>query len=112
MRKMSALVLAAMLGLGLTVSTASADAAKGQKLYLKFMKGSTGLNGGEFATQQTMAEWKELCANSGAGLVDTYAAKFPDAADFLQGDRFKRFQPDICDFLIEYASDSGNVPAC
>lgn len=111
MRKLSALLLATFLGLGLCVSTASADAAKGQKLYLKFMKGPTGLNGAQFAAQHTQAEWEALCADGGAGFIEEYSAKFPDAEKFLKG-KFKRFQPDICDFVINYASDSGNVPSC
>ncbi len=112
MRKITALALAIMVGLGLTVSTASADPARGQKLYLKFMKGPTGVNGAQFAAQHTIAEWKDLCANEGAGFIKEYSAKYPDAADFLGGAQFKRFQSDICDFVIHYAKDSGNVPAC
>lgn len=111
MKKLTTLALAVALGLSLSVGTASADAAKGQKLYLKFMKAPTGLNGGQFAAQHTQAEWKALCENGGAGFVEEYSAKFPDAADFLKG-KFSRFQQDICDFVINYASDSGNVPSC
>ena len=110
MKKLATLALAAALGLGFSVSTASADVVKGQKLYLKFLKASTGMKGGEFASQHTQAEWKALCDNNGAGFIEEYSAKFPDAADFLNGN-FKRFQPDICDFVINFASDSGNVPS-
>lgn len=111
MKKLATLALAAALGLGLSVSTASADAVKGQKLYLKFMKAPTGMNGGEFAAQHTQAQWQALCENNGAGFIEEYSAKFPDLEKFLKGN-FSRFQPDICDFVINFASDSGNVPSC
>ncbi|QKG29533.1 hypothetical protein [Campylobacter sp. RM16187] len=110
--KFASIAFAALVGLSLTVSSASADHARGQKLYLKFMKDATGIKGDAFAAQHTIAEWKNLCSNEGAGFIDEYSKKYPNAADFLKGPQFKKFQPDICDFVIHYAKDSGNVPSC
>ena len=112
MKRLVTFVLAAMLGLSLAVTTASADPAKGQRYYLKFMKKATGVNGAKFATQHTQAEWKALFAGDASAFIKEYSAKYPDAEKFLNGKKFKKFMPDIKDFAIEYASDSGNVPSC
>lgn len=110
--KFASIAFAALVGLSLTVSSASADHARGQKLYLKFMKDATGIKGDAFAAQHTISEWKALCENGAEGLIKEYSQKYPGAAEFLQGSQFKKFQPDICDFVIHYAKDSGNVPSC
>lgn len=112
MKKIASIAFAALVGLSLAVSGASADHARGQKLYLKFMKDATGIKGDAFAALHTIAEWKGLCENEGAGFIKEISAKFPGASEFLNGAQFKKFQPDICDFVIHYAKDSGNVPAC
>lgn len=98
---------------GMVSTSALADAAKGQKYYLKFLKKKTGLNGGEFATKHTQAEWQDLFANGGAKFIEKYSAEYPDASKFFNGDKFKnKYMQHISDFLINYASDSGNVPSC
>lgn len=111
MNKLTKFLFIAILGLGLAISSVSADAAKGQKLYLKFMKSSTGMNGAEFASERTMAEWKALCADNGKGFIDEYSERFPEMESFFKG-RFDKFQSDICDFVINFANDSGNIPSC
>lgn len=112
MKRLVTFVLAVMLGLSMAVSTASADPAKGQKYYLKFMKKTTGLNGAKFAAQHTQAEWKTLFEGDAAAFIKEYSAAYPDAAEFLNSDKFQKFMPHIKDFAIEYANDSGNVPSC
>ena len=112
MKRLVTLVLAVMLGLSMVVSSALADPAKGQKYYLKFMKKATGINGAKFAAQHTQAEWKVLFDGDAAAFIKEYSAKYPDAAKFLNGEKFQKFMPDIKDFAIEYANDSGNVPSC
>ena len=110
--KFARVPLVTIVALGLATSFASADPARGQKLYLKFMKDATGIKGDAFSTQHTIEEWKKLCENGGADLIKEYSEKYPNAAEFLKGEQFKKFQPDICDFVIHYAKDSGNVPSC
>ena len=112
LKKLASIALASLLGLSMAVSTASADHARGQKLYLKFMKDATGIKGDAFAALHTISEWKKLCENEGSGFIKEISAKFPNASEFLKGAQFKKFQPDICDFVIHYAKDSGNVPSC
>ncbi|MDD2384121.1 MAG: hypothetical protein PHN18_08020 [Sulfurospirillaceae bacterium] len=112
MKKIIGLLVTAFFVLGLMSTNAMADAAKGQKYYLKYMKNDSGMNGAKFATQHTQAEWKALFAGKGEKFIAEYSAKIPGLKAFLEGDKFAKFMPDIRDFCVEYASDSGNVPSC
>ncbi len=77
------------------------------------MKSDTGLNGSQFATQFTQSEWKEMFNDDGKAFIEKYATKYPHMVDFFEGDRFKnRMMGDIKSFLINYASDSGNIASC
>ena len=112
MKKVIGLLVTAFFVLGLMSTNAMADAAKGQKYYLKYMKNDSGLNGAKFATQHTQAEWKALFDGKGEKFIAEYSKKFPALEGFLKGEKFAKFMPDIKDFCLEYASDSGNVPSC
>jgi len=113
MKKFITMLLASFLMVGSLATFASANADKGQRYYLKFMKKDTGLNGSQFATQFTESEWKKMFENDGEAFISKYAEKYPHMADFFEGDRFKnRMMGDIKSFLIRFASDSGNVASC
>jgi len=113
MKKILSILLAGFLLVGMMSSSALADAAKGQKYYLKFFKKKTGLNGAKFATQHTQDEWKVLFANDAEKFIAEYSKKYPKMEKFLTGDKFKsKYSKHIADFCVEYASDSGNVPSC
>ena len=111
MKRVTGLLLAIFLGLSLATSTALADPAKGQKLYLKYMKKTTGMNGAKFAAVHTQDEWEELFENDGEGFKAEFGTS-DRAKKFFEGAKFKKIMPHIQDFVIEYASDSGNVPSC
>lgn len=104
LKKLSALLFACVLGLGFIGTTAFADAAKGQKLYLKFLKGPCGMDGGSMASKHTQAEWQAI-QNDGK-LVEKLSEYCPDSKPLND-----RFVSDVYDFLHTYASDSGNVPS-
>jgi hypothetical protein len=112
MKKLIGFLVSALFIVGLMSTSAMADAAKGQKYYLKYMKEGSGLNGAKFATLHTQAEWKALFDGKGEKFIAEYSKKFPGLEAFLKGDKFEKFMPDIKDFCIEFASDSGNVPSC
>ena len=112
MKKVFGLLVSAFLVLGLMSTSAFADAAKGQKYYLKYMKDGSGMNGAKFAAQHTQAEWKALFDGKAEKFVAEYGKKYPGLDGFLKGDKFDKFMPDIRDFCVEFASDSGNVPSC
>ena len=105
MKTMTKLAVAALLGMTLLSSTASADVKKGQKIYLKKMKAACGFNGVKFAQKHTQDEWEAIHE----------AGKFGDEVQKLcpKLKKFKKkYIPDVYDFAYEYASDSGHVPAC
>lgn len=113
MKKLVMILLSAFLMVGVVSTSAFADAAKGQKYYLKFFKKKTGITGAEFATQHTISEWENLFANSGEAFVAEYSKKFPKLAEFFSSEKFKtKYMEHIKDFCVQYASDSGNVPSC
>lgn len=112
MKKLATLFFSAFLMLGLISTQAMADAAKGQKYYLKYMKDGAGMNGAKFAAEHTQAQWKELFEGNGEKFVAEYSKKYPNLAEFLSSDKFAKFMPHIKDFCIEYAIDSGKVPSC
>ena len=101
-----ALVGAIALGLGTTV--ASADAIKGQKLYVKKLKSACGgLEGSKMANKHTQSEWKAVY-DSGK-LADKIKEYCPGATDKNLKDNWIT---DYYDFFYKFASDSGNVPSC
>ncbi len=104
MTKFTKLAVAALLGLAVVSTTASADAAKGQKLYSKKLKKACGINGAKFAAKHTQDEWEKI---KGAG-------KFSDeVANICHGAKLKsKYESHIYDFAYKFASDSGNVPSC
>ena len=105
MNIMTKLAASALLGVVLLSSSASADVKKGQKIYLKKMKAPCGFNGVKFAQKHTQDEWEAIHE----------AGKFSDEVKKLCP-KLKKFKenyvPHVYDFAYEYASDSGNVPAC
>ncbi|MCK9257171.1 MAG: cytochrome C [Sulfurospirillaceae bacterium] len=105
LKKLTALLFACALGLAFVSTAAFADAAKGQKLYLKFLKGSCGMDGGTMATKHTQAEWKAI--QDEGKLVEKLQEYCPNSKPLKDN-----FVPDVYDFLHNYASDSGNVPSC
>jgi hypothetical protein len=98
MTKMTKIVLASIVGLALSTTTVSADAAKGQKLYAKFFKASCGMTGAKFAGMKKGSEWN-------AGSLSAELGK-------CKGADMTKNKPDLLDFVKAYSKDSGKVPAC
>ena len=107
MNKLLKLVLASMMILAVSTTVASADVAKGQKLYLKKLKGSCGMNGAKMATQHSQDEWESFKENG--TLAEELKRMCPSAKDKALKEKYL---PHYFDFFFEYANDSGNVPSC
>jgi len=105
MTKLTKIAVATLLGLAVVSTTASADAAKGQKIYSKKLKKACGINGAEFAAKHTQDEWAQI--NESGKLADEITKICPNAKP-LKAKKLK----DLYDFVEEFASDSGNVPSC
>ncbi len=106
MTKFSKLAVAALFAFAVMGTTASADVAKGQKLYSKKLKGACGMTGAKFAGKHTQDQWEEI-KNSGKFVseVETICPK-------AKGKFKDKWTGNTYDFVYEYASDSGNVPSC
>jgi hypothetical protein len=105
MNKLLKLVLAGAIALAMGTTVASADVAKGQKLYSKKLKKACGMTGAKMAAKHTQDGW-EAKKDS---LADEIKAICPNVKDKSLKDKFL---PHYFDFFYEYASDSGNVPSC
>ena len=104
MNNITKMAVAALLGLALLSSTASADVKKGQKIYLKKLKAPCNMGGAKFAQIHTQDEWESIHE---AGKFAAEVTKICPKAKIKS-----KYVPHVYDFVYEYASDSGNVPAC
>ena len=94
-----------LLALGSTVATA--DAAKGQKLYTKKLKSACGITGAAMAGKHSQDEWEKI--QDEGNLNKEIKTICPDVNQKALKDKYT---PHYFDFFYEYASDSGNVPSC
>ncbi len=104
MKNFLKLVLAGVVALGVVTTVASADAAKGQKIYSKKLKKACGFNGAKFAAKHTQDEWKAIGVK---GMQDEIKKLCPNAKPLKE-----KYLKDVYDFAYKFASDSGNVPSC
>ena len=107
MNKIVKIALGATLLLALGTTAATADVAKGQKLFTKKLKGACGVTGAVMAGKHTQGEWEEI--NAAGKLADEIKVICPKVKDkALKGKYLEHY----FDFFNEYGSDSGNVPSC
>lgn len=106
MTKFTKLAVAALFAVAALGTTASADVAKGQKLYSKKLKGACGMTGAKFAAKHTQDEWEEI--KEAGKFADEVKAICPKVEKGYND----KWSDHIYDFAYEYASDSGNVPSC
>ncbi len=110
MNSISKIALAALLGLTLFSTTASADAEKGKKLYQKNLKESCGFSGAVFAAKFKQADWEKAYK---AGALDKKMIEAcPSGKAFIESDKFKKVEEHLYDFVHTNAKDSGNIPSC
>ena len=103
MNKLLKLAFTSAVALSLTTTIASADVAKGQKLFSKKLKKACGISGAKMAAKHSQDEW-EAKKDSLADEIKTICPKVKK----VKG----KYLPHFYDFFYEYANDSGNVPSC
>ena len=101
------IIMTGSLVLGVAATSLSADAVKGQKLFSKILKDPCGMTGAKFAAKHSREEWKAL---KESGKFEEELIKI--CPNVKAGDVKESLQEHIIDFSIEFANDSGNVPAC
>lgn len=105
MANITKLVVTILFGLAIFSTSVSADAAKGQKIYLKKMKAPCGFNGTKFAHSHTQKEWDDIHKD---GKMEEQIKKLcPNIQEWN-----KKWDNDLFEFTHKYASDSGNIPSC
>jgi len=110
MNSISKIALAALLGLTLFSTTASADAEKGKKLYQKNLKETCGISGGVFAAKYKQADWDK--AYKAGTLNKKMTEACPAGKVFFESDKYKKIETHLYDFVHDFARDSGNIPSC
>lgn len=105
MKRSIAIALLLIFTFGITGSPVFADPGKGQKIFIKKMKKPCGFNGGVMAKKHTQEEWKSI--HEEGKLNEKLLKECPSAQPLKD-----KYVPHVYDFLYNYASDSGNVPAC
>jgi hypothetical protein len=89
-----------------------ADADKGQEYYLEYLRPLFGYNGQEFSQQYLKVEWKRYFKKDASRFIKKFSEKHPDSAEFLNSEKFQEIAPDVADFAMKYAADSGELAAC
>ena len=94
-------------------STADAAIYKGQKIYSHTCKACHG-SGRTFTASKKKRAWTKIMDNKGARLAKVHlSSKRAKASwDFFGDPAYPRNVKHLKDFLVKYAGDSGNVPAC
>ncbi len=101
------------LSLILGLSFLQAAAYKGQKIYMKTCKQCHG-DGQRFTASKKQNEWAVVFKGNGA----EFAAVHLESQDgekvktYFSGQRYQSDYKHLRDFFVEFAADSGNVPAC
>ena len=67
-----------------------------------------------FVAKKTMYQWKKLMKSKGKGLAKLHlkSKKAKKSWKYFKSKKYTRKTKHLRDFLVEYAKDSGNVPAC
>lgn len=93
----------------------SSEAAtyKGQREFHKNCKKCHD-NGQEIAAMYKKREWKKLFKNKGEALAELHlnSKDAKEAKKYFESSKYKKNARHLEDFMVEYAKDSGNVPAC
>ena len=85
---------------------------KGQRIYSKRCVKCHGRQ--DFIESKTRKQWKKLMKHKGKKLAELHLKneKAKKSWKYFKSKRFQRKAKHLKDFLIEYAKDSGRVPAC
>jgi len=106
LKTIAKVLLVALIGIGFTTMTASANADKGQKIILSKIKVKKAchFNGAVLAKKHTQSQWDAIYKSG--KLADELKNICPTAKPLK-----KKYAKDVYDFVHKYASDSGNVPS-
>jgi len=86
---------------------------KGQEVFKKECV-SCHPTGQTFVKEKDIDAWKELMKNKGKLLADLHLkdSEAEESWEYFQSSKYSKKSKHLMHFLVEYAKDSGNVPAC
>lgn len=97
------------------VGIASLDAAvyKGQREYVKKCRKCHG-DGQELLASRSVEEWEEMMRQKGKLLAGLHQRNrdAEESWEYFKSEKYRDRAKHLEDFMKEYASDSGKVPAC
>ncbi|MEA1983595.1 MAG: cytochrome C [Campylobacterota bacterium] len=110
MRKLILILLSLTI---LTVTSSNAAIYKGQRAFVKKCLKCHG-SGQEFVAQYKMKKWKKWMKKNGKPLADLHLKnkKAKESWKYFESKKYTKKAKHLKQFLVEYAKDSGNVPAC
>ncbi|HIP14885.1 MAG TPA: cytochrome C [Sulfurimonas autotrophica] len=97
----------------LNISSSNAAIYKGQRVFIKKCL-KCHESGQNFVAKYKMKKWKKLMKKKGKGLAEIHlkSKKAKKSWKYFKSKKYARKAKHLKQFLIEYAKDSGNVPAC
>lgn len=97
----------------ITLTTSNAAIYKGQKVFVKTCVKCHDEGQGFIATKK-MRDWKKLMRKKGKPLAKIHLKdkKAKKSWKYFKSSQYTKKTKHLKQFLIEYAKDSGNVPAC
>ena len=97
----------------LTITSGNAAVYKGQKVYIEECR-KCHPSGQEISYSRDKSQWKELMENKGDGLakLHTSSKEAKKSWTYFESKQYSKRSRHLKDFMMEYAKDSGKVPAC
>ena len=95
------------------VASSNAAVYKGRKYYVKQCRPCHNV-GEELVSTKTQEYWAGLMKNNGKGLAEMHISMkaAEDSWEYFKSKKYAKKSRHLKDFLNEFASDSGNIPAC
>jgi hypothetical protein len=96
-----------------TLSSSDAAIYKGQRIFIKKCLKCHD-SGQSFVAKYKMKKWKKLMRKKGKGLAEIHlkSKKAKKSWKYFKSKKYAKKSKHLKQFLVEYAKDSGNVPAC
>lgn len=97
----------------LTLSTSNAAIYKGQRVFVKQCVKCHD-SGQAFVAEYKMKTWKKFMKKKGKLLAKVHldSKKAKKSHKYFKSKKYTKKTKHLKQFLVEYAKDSGNVPAC
>lgn len=110
---MNKVFLSVILFTAFAYTSLNAAVYKGQREYAKKCR-DCHKNGQKIAATYKKLEWNKLFRDKGQGLAEAHLndSEAKESWKYFKSKNFSKKAKHLQDFMLEYAKDSGNVPAC